>query len=416
MQSPTSFPISGSMRRVDLAFTPEEMALQLRHLPGFVWLDTAGNNQHEGEGISLLAALPQEILQGELSDVSTLRTQLERNASSSTVDLGLPAGGLIGSVDYEGQFHFGVYDQVLVHRHATGEWWQVGNLTSHARPDATVPLAAKLNFQPTQTATSYAAAVQRAKDYIAAGDIYQVNLTHPFRAAWNASDDPFATYLRLREISPAPYAAFLDQGHRHVLSSSPESFLKLSRDLIQTRPIKGTRPRYRELDADQKSRLDLLSSEKERAELLMITDLERNDLGSVCDYGSVTVPELLRLECYAQVFHLVSTVRGTLRSGIDHLQALQACFPGGSITGAPKKRAREIIAELESAPRGLYTGTIGYLGFNGESHFNIAIRTIVIEGNQAHFHVGAGIVADSTPQSEWEETLHKAVGMIAAGK
>ena len=148
----------------------------------------------------------------------------------------------------------------------------------------------------------------------------------------------------------------------------------------------------------------------------MITDLERNDLGQVCEFGSVSVPELLKLERYAQVFHLVSTVQGTLRHGVDHLQALAACFPGGSITGAPKKRAREIINELESTPRGLYTGAIGYIGLNGESHFNIAIRTVVIENNVAHFHVGAGIVADSDPQKEWEETLHKASGILSAAQ
>ena len=182
---------------------------------------------------------------------------------------------------------------------------------------------------------------------------------------------------------------------------------------METRPIKGTRPRFRDEAADQKSMLDLLASEKERAELLMITDLQRNDLGQVCQFGSVHVPELLRLERYAQVFHLVSSVQGTLRSSEDHLSALQACFPGGSITGAPKHRAREIITELEGTPRGLYTGCIGYLGFNQESHFNIAIRTMVVEKDRAHFHVGAGIVADSVPELEWQETLHKASGLLA---
>ena len=146
----------------------------------------------------------------------------------------------------------------------------------------------------------------------------------------------------------------------------------------------------------------------------MITDLERNDLGQVCEYGSVVATELLKLERYAQVFHLVSTIEGTLREEIDHLAALRACFPGGSITGAPKKRAREIITELESGPRGLYTGAIGCFGFNGESRFNIAIRTLVAENDELHFHVGAGIVAESVPVKEWEETLHKASGILQA--
>jgi anthranilate/para-aminobenzoate synthase component I len=159
-----------------------------------------------------------------------------------------------------------------------------------------------------------------------------------------------------------------------------------------------------------------LTSSKEIAELIMITDLERNDLGQICEYGSVVVEELLALERFEHVFHLVSTVRGTLREEIDHVSALRACFPGGSITGAPKRRACEIIAELEPTPRGVYTGTIGWFGFNGESAFNIAIRTVVIEGDRAHFHVGAGIVADSVPEMEWQETLDKAAGILLAAE
>ena len=185
---------------------------------------------------------------------------------------------------------------------------------------------------------------------------------------------------------------------------------------ICTRPIKGTRPRKSDPHADEKSAFDLLTSPKEVAELIMITDLERNDLGIVCEYGSVTVRELLKLERYEQVFHLVSTVEGRLRAEVDHVTALRACFPGGSITGAPKKRAREIIAELEPEPRGLYTGALGWFGFNGESQFNIAIRTLVIEQGCAHFHVGSGIVADSIPENEWQETLDKAAGILLAAE
>ena len=404
------------LHRLELPATTEEMALRLRHLPGFAWLDTAGNNQHVGEGISILAALPTQVFEGHISDVSALRSLLQAHGDAAGIDQGLPLGGLIGSVDYDGRFRFGFYEELVIHRHATGEWWEVGNLLAHAQSNITQPPAPNLNFSPKISAADYCAQVRRVKDYIAAGDIYQVNLTHQMSSAWPSEADELGFYLRLREISPAPYAAFLNQGTRCVLSSSPESFLKMSGDLIQSRPIKGTRPRFRDLAADQKSMLDLVSSEKERAELLMITDLERNDLGQVCEFGSVSVPELLKLERYAQVFHLVSTVQGTLRHGVDHLQALAACFPGGSITGAPKKRAREIINELESTPRGLYTGAIGYIGLNGESHFNIAIRTVVIENNVAHFHVGAGIVADSDPQKEWEETLHKASGILSAAQ
>lgn len=401
-------------RRIDLSASPEEMALRLRHLPGFAWLDTAGNNQQANEGISILAAHPNAWVKGHISNVEPLRELLGNQHEETKADLGLPAGGLIGSIDYEGDYHFERHDHLLVHRHATGEWWELGNLLSHASSEENRPPSPELNFQPIISRDEFCDMVRRAKEYIAAGDIYQVNLTHCFQSPWALDSDAFALYLKLREISPAPYAAFMNQGGRTVLSSSPESFLKMNGDLIQTRPIKGTRPRFRDLAADQKSMLDLLSSEKERAELLMITDLERNDLGRVSEFGSVTVPDLLKLERFAQVFHLVSTVQGSLRQEFDQLGALQACFPGGSITGAPKKRAREIIAELETGPRGLYTGAVGYFGRNGESHFNIAIRTIVIENGRASFHVGAGIVAESDPQKEWEETLHKAAGMLAA--
>ena len=256
--------------------------------------------------------------------------------------------------------------------------------------------------------------VARALEYIAAGDIYQVNLAHKFTAGWQG--DPFAFYEALRHYSPTAYSAFLDCDGRAILSSSPELFLKMSGRTIRTRPIKGTRPRRADLHSDEKSAYDLITSQKEIAELVMITDLERNDLGQVCDYGSVSVPELLKLERFEQVFHLVSTVDGHLRSNVDHVSALRACFPGGSITGTPKRRARQIIAELEPERRGLYTGAIGWFGFNGESQFNIAIRTAVADGGHVHFHVGAGIVADSIPEKEWQETLDKAAGILLAAE
>ena len=183
---------------------------------------------------------------------------------------------------------------------------------------------------------------------------------------------------------------------------------------VETRPIKGTRPRFEDSEADQASARELLNSEKENAELIMITDLERNDLGKVCEFGSVRVADMLSLETLEHVYHLVSTVTGTLRDDVDQVGALAACFPGGSITGAPKKRALEIIEELETAPRGLYTGAVGYFGFNGESQFNIPIRTLVRDGDSLHYHVGAGIVADSDPSEEFEETLHKAKGIKLA--
>jgi para-aminobenzoate synthetase component 1 len=265
------------------------------------------------------------------------------------------------------------------------------------------------------TRAAYVQAVERAQDYIAAGDIYQVNLAQSWRAAWPPEADALALYARLREISPSPYGAFVELADTRIISSSLESFLHMDGRTITTRPIKGTRPRFPEDEArDRQSARDLVNSPKERAELLMITDLLRNDLGMVCEFGSIHVPDLARVESFAQVFHLVSTVTGTLRSEADHATAFRACFPGGSITGAPKKRACEIISELEPHPRGIYTGALGYFGFNGESEFNIVIRTAVQQGDSIAIHAGAGIVADSVPDLEYEETLHKASGLLRA--
>ncbi|MBC8000992.1 MAG: aminodeoxychorismate synthase component I, partial [Opitutaceae bacterium] len=255
-------------------------------------------------------------------------------------------------------------------------------------------------------------AVDRAHRYIRAGDIYQVNLAQRLTATWSGSG--WDLYQRLAAVSPAPFSAFVDCGDFQIASSSPELFLRLSGSHIQTRPIKGTRPRSADPVRDAQLTYELQTSAKEMAELVMITDLMRNDLGRVCEYGSIHVPELVRLERYPQVQHLVSTVEGRLRDDQTHYSAFASCFPGGSITGAPKIRAMEIIDELEPVTRGPYTGCIGYLGFNRESQLNIAIRTALCRDGLAHFHVGAGIVADSIPAAEYEETLAKARGFLAA--
>jgi len=258
--------------------------------------------------------------------------------------------------------------------------------------------------------SAYLMAIERAREYIRAGDIFQVNLSQRFRCSQTAS--PFAIYEHLRRINPAPFASFLNFPEVTIVSASPERFLRISGRKVQTRPIKGTRPRGRDDLEDRNLARELLDSEKDRAELIMIVDLERNDLGRVCEYGSVRVPELITLETHPTVFHLVSTVEGLLREGKDHIDCLKACFPGGSITGAPKIRAMEIIDELEPNQRGVYTGSIGYMGFNGETDLNIVIRTMVITGGKIYFHAGGGIVADSDPEAEYEETLHKARALI----
>ena len=396
--------------------SPVELAARCRHLPGLVFFDTALEGG-EAAQLSLIAAAPREIVRGHsAADWARLRSRVVARQTDTVPDDGLPGGFAAGFVDYDGAFCFGFYEDALIYRHADHTWHEVGDLWSkigREEPPATTR-ETPLHFTPEVTRERYCAMVARAQDYIAAGDIYQVNLAHRFTAPWQG--DPFAFYEALRHYSPAPHAAYLALGGRAILSASPEQFLKISGHAIRTRPIKGTRPRRAETNADALSAFDLCTSPKEAAELVMITDLERNDLGAICEYGSVSVKELLKLESFEQVHHLVSTVEGRLRADMDHVSALRACFPGGSITGAPKKRAREIIAEIEPAPRGLYTGALGWFGFNGESQFCIAIRTLVVESGRAHFHVGAGIVADSVPAQEWQETLDKAAGILLAAE
>jgi para-aminobenzoate synthetase component 1 len=225
---------------------------------------------------------------------------------------------------------------------------------------------------------------------------------------------PWALFSALNSISPAPFSAYLDAGNFQLASSSPELFLRMSGPQIQTRPIKGTRPRSTDATRDSQLCYELQTSAKEMAELVMITDLLRNDLGKVCEFGSIHVPDLVRLERFPQVHHLVSTVEGRLRDEITHLRALAACFPGGSITGAPKIRAMAIIDELEPVSRGPYTGALGYVGFNRESQLSIIIRTAICANGQAHFQVGAGIVADSDASAEYLETWAKAAGFVEA--
>jgi para-aminobenzoate synthetase component 1 len=271
-------------------------------------------------------------------------------------------------------------------------------------------------LKPTVTSNLTKAAfidrVEQAQRYIRSGDIYQVNLSQRLQA--EAQISGWELFQRLGQISPAPFSAYLDGGEFQIASSSPELFLRMSGSQIVTRPIKGTRPRSADPMQDAQLAYELQTSPKEVSELVMITDLLRNDLGRVCDYASVQVPDLIRLERFPQVHHLVSTVEGRLRGDVTHFAAFARCFPGGSITGAPKIRAMDIIDELEPVTRGPYTGCIGYLGFNRESQLNIAIRTAICRANKSWYHAGAGIVADSIPEAEYDETLTKAAGFLAA--
>ncbi len=385
--------------------SPVEIARAWAGSGGLVFLDSG---PAATGGTSIIAAEPEEIVTGHLSrDTERLRHALRRAPAS---------GGLCGSVEFGGRFVFGLYSQCAIYQHQSEDWSALPEKFLQGAParGPGVQPQAPVDFIPQMDQQEFVRLVRRAQDYISAGDIYQVNLSYPWLARWPSGLEPFDFYERLRLASPAPHAAFLDLDGRQVFSASPECFVKMSGRHILTRPIKGTRPRGADAGSDSRLAEELRQSPKERAELVMITDLERNDLGQVCEFGSVRVSNLLGLESHAQVHHLVSTVEGTLRPGVDHLDAFLACFPGGSISGAPKKRALEIIRELEPHDRGLYTGAIGWFGSNGESQFNIAIRTAWKQGDEVRFDTGAGIVADSIPAHEYEETQHKAAGILNA--
>jgi 4-amino-4-deoxychorismate synthase (2-amino-4-deoxychorismate-forming) component I len=283
---------------------------------------------------------------------------------------------------------------------------------AHAR--ATVPAGKPADAQAASDAgeAGYVGMVKAGKRLIDAGHVYQVNLAH--RLTWPSPAEPLWLYGRLRRVNPSPFAFYLDSGDWQLVSSSPERLLRVQGREVETRPIAGTYPRAADPREDEAQASRLRSDPKERAEHTMLVDLERNDLGRCCTYGSVRVDEFLTTERYSHVVHLVSRVVGELGAGNGALDAVRACFPGGTITGVPKVRAMEVIEELEPARRAFYTGSAGWLGFTGDADLNIVIRTLLLQDGEAHAHVGAGIVADSDPQREWRETLHKARALLQA--
>lgn len=291
------------------------------------------------------------------------------------------------------------------------------------RPETTAsPPLRQVSFHPEQTQAGYKDRVRRCQDYISAGDIYQANLSHRFTVAINdlqdndrerlmASQD---LYGRLRRINPSPFSGLLRFDNVALMSCSPERLVRLRGRLADTRPIAGTRPRGRDEADDRRLVTELLSNEKERAEHLMLVDLERNDLGRVCQFGTVRVDEFMTVEQYSHVSHIVSQISGTLRQDATPFDLIKAMFPGGTITGVPKIRCMEIIDELEPVRRGPYTGSFGYLSWNGNLDLNIAIRTLVLCQTAGYLQVGAGIVADSNPSREYEETLYKAQAFFSS--
>lgn len=273
--------------------------------------------------------------------------------------------------------------------------------------DGQTPL---LTLQQFETVDSYSEKVMRTKEWIASGDIYQLNLSQ--KLVLEGKRDPYNLFYQLNTINPAPFSAFLNMSGMAIVSSSPERFLKKREKMLETRPIKGTMPRGKTPEEDLHFLDLLINSEKEKAELLMITDLMRNDLGRVSLPGTVMTQQIGKQEAFTNVFHLLSIIQSQAKPDLHPVEIIRACFPGGSITGCPKLRAMELIAELEQRPRGIYTGSIGYIAGNGDFDFNIAIRTLVQQGNRIEINVGGGITAGSDPQKEYEETLHKGASLL----
>jgi para-aminobenzoate synthetase component 1 len=346
---------------------------------------------------------------------------LERLPSTTKDDLGLP------------EMNIGFYDWVIAQDHSTGDTWAIASgLPDGSRENAEERLesvreilskrsphrrTSDLSSPPTKLVSNfspeaYLRAVDAVKDYIVQGDVYQVNVSQRFEGPLGC--EPWELYLRLRQVNPAPFAAFLHYPEVTVLSASPEEYLRLEDHAIETRPMKGTRPRGRTPSEDRRMAAELLASEKDRAENVMIVDLMRSDLGRVCTPGSIHVPQLFKVETYPTVFQMVSTIRGQTRSDVDAVDVLKACFPGGSVTGAPKIRAMEIIDELEPTQRSVYCGAIGYIGFDGSMLTSIPIRILLAKDERVYFQVGGGIVADSDPSAEYQETLDKAKGSLRA--
>lgn len=399
---------------------------------------TGGSPTHRrGDGLSVLqeilaqypvdsSALPVPFASGAVGYFSyDLGRQLERLPAMAADDLHLP------------DYWFGLYDVIIAWDHVEGNCWGIStgfpeqDVTARERRarerlDEIVELlfsprgpdtsgkgyAASPSLKSNFTAREYATAVSRARQYIIDGDIFEVNISQRFEGELPCSG--LDLYHRVRSLTPSPFACYLKTNDAEIISASPERFLRREGDQVESRPIKGTRPRGADPVEDKEFADQLLESEKDVAENVMIVDLVRNDLGRVCRHGSIEVSRLAALESFPTVHHLTSTVRGQLRSGTTITDLIRATFPGGSITGAPKIRAMEIIDEIEPTRRAVYTGSIGYLGFDGNLDLNIAIRTIIASRGRAYFQAGGAVVYDSDPHEEYSETLTKARALADA--
>ena len=384
-----------------------------------------------------------------------LKTQLSRYQFVPNPELPRFSGGLVGYFGYEivrlierlpdhrkpaengVQAAFGLYDTLLAFDHLrqqvliiTNVFLEDGvelrksyNAALERLEEIRELLQKPLELQPQKSSThaavrsnfsrdAFCEAVRKAKEYIRAGDIFQVVLSQKFSRPVSAS--PFNVYRALRLINPSPYLYYLQQGDHHIIGSSPELMVRVENREVVVRPIAGTRPRGRTAEEDERLAADLLADEKERAEHVMLVDLGRNDVGRVAEFGEVRLSENMVIEKYSHVMHIVSEIRGRLRPGLDAVDAFKACFPAGTVTGAPKVRAMEIIEELEPERRGVYAGALGYFDFSGNLDTCITIRTVEIRNGTAVFQAGAGIVADSVPEREYAETIHKSNAIRSA--
>lgn len=440
----------------------EQLFARIRHLPGAVWLDSGKPRSLQGR-FDIISALPEITLTctGGQTSVTTgnqtrvhpgdpfsiARDVLDGQGLTGENYTHIPfAGGLIGYFSYNlgrrlhnlpernqtntlADMDLGWYGWALVVNHQSSKSWLVRHPACNPDTFAHIqellagkqPPADKIQEDRFTLTSSFIADISKADylqamakitDYIRAGDCYQTNYAIRHRARFRG--DPWHAYKTLRRASPSPYSAYLNWNDNVILSCSPERFLKVSVGQVESKPIKGTIARGATLSEDQENAIALLNSKKDRAENLMIVDMLRNDLSRNCALGSVRVPKLFALESFANVHHLVTTITGKLAPGKTPLDLLRDSFPGGSITGAPKKRAMEIIDELEPASRGIYCGSIGYISANGRMDTNIAIRTLTARNCSIECWGGGGIVADSLPEKEYEEALQKVRNLMAA--
>jgi len=408
------------------------------------FLDSSMFDAEQGR-YSFIALDPFETFTDENDAFTKLKDKLAQYGFKRHENLPPFQGGVLGYFSYEllhqieklprkdkdafatPDIALGFYDVVATFDHAEQKAWifslHGAERAQWLKAELYDTPAATTGFTPIEidwssdfTHGEYVASVQKVIDYICAGDIFQANITQRFKADLPNGFNAYGYYQNLRKINPAPFSAFLNFDGFSIASSSPERFLKLANNQVDTRPIKGTRPRDKDPKIDQHNAEELENSTKDRAENTMIVDLLRNDISKVCKPDSVKVPELCGVHSFASVHHLISTVVGELETGKNAIDLLEGCFPGGSITGAPKVRAMEIISELERCPRGVYCGAIGYIGFDGTMDTNIVIRTVVIKEDKACVQVGGGIVADSVPEAEYVETLDKARALFQSFK